>query len=229
MGTVSPLSVILIGSIALNILLAWFVVRRLFSLYAETKGRRRQRFLRRISHFAVKPITHNDIIFLGDSITEGGEWKALFPNHAVRNFGIGSDTTHGVLDRIEFIVAGQPKAIFLLIGTNDIGTGIPQAETIRNYQSIIKRIREGSPKTQLYIQNILPRQASDQSAVEALNQQLQQLAAQHKATYIDLYSQFIGEHGGIKADYSNDELHLLGLGYRRWQQIIAEPLERATA
>lgn len=229
MESVWPLSIILIGSIALNILLGWLVARRLFSLYTEAKGRRSQRFLRRISHFAVKPVTHDDIIFLGDSITEGGEWKALFPSHSIRNFGIGSDTTQGVLERIDFIIAGKPKAIFLLIGTNDIGMEIPRSETVHNYYSIIKQIREGSPETQLYIQSILPRQASQQFAVEILNQQLQQLAAEHEVTYVDLYSKFIGDQGGIDADYANDELHLLGAGYRCWQQIVAKSLESAAA
>ncbi len=215
-------------------LLVWLIGRRLLSLYSEVKNRRQQRFLRRKSHFAIKHVTSNELLFVGDSITEGADWHGLFPeqsthNSVVRNFGIGSDTTAGVLERLAPILAGHPRAIFLLIGTNDIGTGIPLLQTTRNYRAIVAQIHQSTPATQLYIQSILPREASQQAAVEALNRQIQHLAAEYGATYIDLYSQFLGEEGGIDPICSNDELHLLGSGYRRWQQALVEPMKRAAA
>ena len=47
----------------------------------------------RISMFDSYPIRQGDVVFLGDSITEGGEWNEMFPERRVRNRGIGGDRT----------------------------------------------------------------------------------------------------------------------------------------
>ena len=60
--------------------------------------------------------TENEIIFLGNSITEGGDWKVLFPNQNVINRGISGDTTDGILFRLDEITSSKPKKIFILIG-----------------------------------------------------------------------------------------------------------------
>ncbi|MGB9898194.1 GDSL-type esterase/lipase family protein, partial [Thermanaerothrix sp.] len=70
--------------------------------------------------FAHHPVKAGDIVFLGDSITDGARWDELFPGLSVKNRGINADTTRGVLARLDSILQGQPAAIFLLIGTNDL-------------------------------------------------------------------------------------------------------------
>ena len=63
------------------------------------------------------------MIFMGDSITE--EWEKLSPeffqNEFFINRGIGGQTTPQMLVRFRQDVIGlNPKAVFILAGTNDI-------------------------------------------------------------------------------------------------------------
>ena len=52
--------------------------------------------------FESLPTSENDIIFLGNSITDGGEWNELFQNANCKNRGISADVTEGVLNRLEY-------------------------------------------------------------------------------------------------------------------------------
>ena len=80
-------------------------------------------YYQRATLFEVLPTSKSDIIFLGNSITNGGEWAELLGNPHAKNRGISGDTTQGVLDRLSTITKGKPSKIFLLIGTNDLSRG----------------------------------------------------------------------------------------------------------
>ena len=77
----------------------------------------------RATLFEELPVTSKDIIFLGNSITNGCEWAELFQNKNVKNRGISGDICMGVYDRLDPIVKGKPAKIFLLIGINDVSRG----------------------------------------------------------------------------------------------------------
>lgn len=98
----------------------------------------------RITHFQHEPLTIGDIVFLGNSITEGGgDWGAKLGIPQVKNRGIAGDVTDGVLKRLDEITFFKPRAVFLLIGINDLFNwhnqkGIPSAAYVGN--NIIKII-----------------------------------------------------------------------------------------
>ena len=77
-------------------------------------------YVQRASLFSKLPITSKDIVFIGNSITNGAEWSELFPEKKVKNRGISGDTPEGVYDRLDPVVKGKPAKIFILIGVNDI-------------------------------------------------------------------------------------------------------------
>ncbi|MEM7125229.1 MAG: GDSL-type esterase/lipase family protein [Chloroflexota bacterium] len=207
-------------SILLNGILLWLIGERLWQLFVALRSRRQGRFDRLNGHFGLQRIKENDVIFLGDSITANAEWSALFPTHSTHNWGIGSDTTAGLLRRLDPLLLNIPVKVFLLIGTNDLGMQIPHAQIIDNYRTILERFRRESPSTTLFVQSILPRQLRYRPQIEQLNQTLQILTEEHEVTYIDLYSSFMDEDGGLPEKLSNDQLHLLGPGYQLWQQIL---------
>jgi len=62
------------------------------------------------------------LVFVGDSITEGGDWAAWFPDDEVVNLGVGGDTTASLAERLDQVVAAQPDSVVLLIGANDFGS-----------------------------------------------------------------------------------------------------------
>ena len=79
---------------------------------------------RRATHFETLPITNNDIIMLGNSLTDGAEWNELLCNPNVKNRGIIGDIVQGLIDRMGPILSGQPAKIFILSGVNDVSHGV---------------------------------------------------------------------------------------------------------
>lgn len=77
-------------------------------------------YYQRATLFEELPIDNDDIVFLGNSITDNCEWHELFDNPNIKNRGISSDVSMGVYDRLNPIVAGKPAKIFLMIGINDV-------------------------------------------------------------------------------------------------------------
>ena len=103
----------------------------------------------RATLFEELPVTSKDIIFLGNSITNGCEWAELFQNKNVKNRGISGDICMGVYDRLDPIVKGKPAKIFLLIGINDVSRGTSADKIISEISMIVRKIKQESPKTKL--------------------------------------------------------------------------------
>jgi lysophospholipase L1-like esterase len=183
----------------------------------------------KLSMFEKMPDTKNEIVWLGDSITDGGEWSELFPKQNTLNRGISSDNTFGVLHRLNEVTRRHPKKIFLLIGINDIARNIPVDVILGNYQKIVERIKQESPSTKIYIQTLLPTNNSftnfpnhqnKTDKVLAVNNGLKTIAAKQSATLIDLYTAFLDAEQKLDKQYTNDGLHLMGAGYQHWKNIL---------
>lgn len=187
-------------------------------------------YYQRATLFEELPVTSKDIIFLGNSITNGGEWCELLGNKHVKNRGISGDICMGVYDRLDPILKGKPAKIFLLIGINDVNRGASADTIVNQIGRISRKIKKDSPKTKLYLQSVLP--VTDHykmfgghtrhwQMVRVINEKLMDLANQEKVTYVDLYSHFVDPASGkMKIEYSNDGLHLLGKGYKLWVEIV---------
>ncbi len=181
--------------------------------------------------FEKLPDTRNEIIFLGNSITDGCEWSELFDNSRVKNRGISGDVTEGVLFRLDEVTRSQPQKIFLLIGINDLAGGIPKETVFGNIGKIAQQIRTSSPKTEVYIQSILPVNNSfakfqghtgKTEEVLWINQQLKQWCLNEGFIYVDLFSHFkCSDSNLMNPRYTNDGLHLTGEGYLLWRDVIA--------
>ena len=187
-------------------------------------------YYQRTSLFEVLPVTSDDIVFLGNSITNGAEWCELFSDPYVKNRGISGDTTDGVYDRLNQVVDGHPKKIFLMIGINDVSRGRSTEQIAAGIRAIAERIAAESPSTRLYLQSVLPvndcygmfgNHTSRYLQVAEINAEIQKIAADTGAVYVDLYTPFAEpESGKMRPELSNDGLHLLGAGYRLWKEAV---------
>lgn len=177
-------------------------------------------YARRVAQFEARPVSAGDVVFVGDSLTEFGEWSQRFPGVSVRNHGIAGDDSAGVLARLEDVTAGRPAKIFLMIGTNDLTDGADEEAVVANVEEIVTRIAAASPDTQTFVQSILPRARRDRARVESLNRRLRAAVA-GEAVWIDLYPHFVDDRGSIRDTYSDDDLHLRGEGYAVWRDVIA--------
>jgi len=179
----------------------------------------------KLSMFRAAPVTKGAIVFLGNSLTEGGNWSELFPDKQILNRGIGGDITEGVIKRMDEIVRHQPSKLFICIGTNDIAKGISQEVIVQNYKAILQIVKTQSPETKIYVQSLLPVgkkiiTGHSNEKIVPLNAEIIRLCSEMKITYIDLYPSFTDETGYLNPAYTNDNLHLLGKGYLVWKGLI---------
>jgi lysophospholipase L1-like esterase len=182
----------------------------------------------RIQQFKKEPLNFGDIAFIGNSITEqGGDWNTKFVVSNIRNRGISGDVTDGVLVRLKEITYFKPKAVFLLIGINDLYNlndrkEIPSAEYVaNNILKIAETIHKGSRKTKIYIQTILPTSKEYlKKSIEIVNGIIKQNAQEGLYKVIDLHSKFTNEKGLIREDLTTDGTHLNNRGYDVWVKFI---------
>ena len=187
-------------------------------------------YTQRLTLFEKLPDTKGEIIFLGNSITDGGEWCELLGNPKAKNRGISGDTTDGVLFRLSEVTRSKPTKVFLLIGINDLSHGVSKDTVFNNICKIANRIRKDSPKTKVFIQSILPvsdtfnlfkNHTNKTDDVLWINSQLKTWCAKENVGFVDLYSRFkMVDSEKMNPKYSNDGLHLLGDGYLLWVEII---------
>jgi hypothetical protein len=67
--------------------------------------------------------TRAEVVMLGDSLTELGEWQEMFPEVKIANRGISSDMTSGILERLDEVMEARPRKVFLMAGINDLFWG----------------------------------------------------------------------------------------------------------
>ena len=180
-----------------------------------------------IKEFKSNPLNYGDIVFLGNSITSGGkDWSKRLKHPNIRNRGIGGDVTDGVLARIDEITYFRPKAVFLLIGINDLwnnnSPNNPSAEYIaNNIIQIAQVINAETPKTKIYIQTVLPIEKEQyKSSILKVNEIIKANEKENPYQIVDLYSIFVNENGLIKKDLSTDGVHLNEKGYDAWVDFI---------
>ncbi len=189
-------------------------------------------FNSRVELFRSLPHSKKDIVFLGNSITFWGEWAALLKSPHVKNRGIPGDITFGVLERLDEVVKGQPAKVFVLIGINDLAKNIPDSIIIWNYNRIIGRIKQESPRTKLYLQTLLPTHdiLNKKSAIykndhriQHINKAIKEIGLNDKRiVIIDLYPAFADPSGKLKRKYTWDGVHLNIAGYRKWAEILKQ-------
>lgn len=173
--------------------------------------------------------SNRDIIFLGNSINDGSEWYELFNDIRIKNRGISGDITTGILHRLKEVTNRKPAKVFLMIGINDLGRGVSPDSVVKNILLINDYILQESPSTKVFIESILPvnasfgkfpGQVSKGAQVVRSNELLKAAAARHRYEYIDLHSKFVDAQGLLDAKYTNDGLHLTGAGYQHWRHLI---------
>jgi len=175
------------------------------------------------------PDTKNEIVFLGNSITDGAEWYELLGNKRIRNRGISADVTEGILLRLDAITKLKPAKIFIMIGVNDLSRNMTVDEITANYRTILERIKTESPKTKVYVESVLPvnpatgmalNHTNKTELIMELNGKLKELATEFGHTYIDLFSIMADANNHLPRKYSIDGLHLTYEAYRVWTEAI---------
>jgi len=167
------------------------------------------------------------IVFVGDSITEN--WRTLEQDFAalgikIANRGIGGDTTPNLLYRLrEDILSLHPRALVILIGTNDLGEHTPPADIAGNLRELLARIRADYPAIPITWCLVMPRGKHEFTGpIHELNALIGQLArTDRRITLCDTFTPFAIPDGTAKPeDFAPDLLHLNGSGYAVWRTAL---------
>ena len=178
----------------------------------------------RYDGFKTHKLTSENIVFLGNSITNMHEWWEAFGNANIVNRGVNGAETPIMLEHLEATLVGRPKKIFFMMGTNDLGTSgmNDPAFVAKSVRTALKRCKIESPETEVYFQSILPCTTNGVKNVKHIpitNDSIKKLCQEYGATYIDLYDD-LTDIANMKISY--DGTHLTMSGYRTWCNKIAQ-------
>jgi hexosaminidase len=192
----------------------------------------------RVKSFKEQNEAWRNAVLLGDSITEGFEVAKYFPGRRILNRGIGADVIgndmppedpRGVLQRLDSSVFDCATTdLFILIGINDLNTGRNVEAMETGYRELLRQLRERLPDLRIHIQTVLPTRgahAKQNEPVRQFNERLKKLAAEFKCQLIDLHALMRDSEGQLKAEFTNDGLHLTDPAYQVWKGAVLKALD----
>jgi len=167
------------------------------------------------------------VVFLGDSITQGwgDDMGGAFPGVKVANRGISGDTTRGVLIRLQDdVLALEPAAVVLLIGTNDLEEGATPDVVASNLKLILAALERHDPRLPIVLCQVFPssakmkRPADRIKAVNALY--LKAVKGDPHVTCLETWPLFADPGGDAIAAEFPDLLHPNAAGYAKWAKAL---------
>ena len=178
---------------------------------------------------------YENIVFLGDSITDYYPFDDIFLDLPIVNSGKAGYKTSDILKEMDTLVYQyNPTSVYILIGTNDFITETDEdqvKEVEDNIVKIVKNIKKHRKNTKIYIQSIYPVNKNvnkesvadrDNEEIQEVNKFLKDYCIENKYTYIDTYKYLIDEDGNLQKKYTNDGLHANEIGYARISQILSK-------
>jgi len=186
------------------------------------------------------------VVFLGDSITDG--WRKtdkekgdspqfkLFKErwgtkYNALNLGIGGDRTEHVLWRLDQgeVDGLKPKALMLMIGTNNLGNKQSPEDTILGVTAIVKELREKLPETKILLLAVFPRgpKADDpyRAQIKQVNDAIAKLDDGKNVKYLDIGDKFLAPDGELTKEIMPDALHPNAKGYEIWADAVGPSLD----
>ena len=170
-----------------------------------------------------------DVVFLGDSLTDGCDLEIYYSEYSVSNRGIGGDTSYGLKDRLQVSAYdANPKVIVLLIGGNDILGGKSLESIYANYEEIISGIKQNLPNTKIVWCSLTAlgnQWAKFNNQAIICNQKIKLLAEKYECSFVDLFTPLCNvETGEIFEEYTVEGVHLTHEGYLIISSKIKEAL-----
>lgn len=199
------------------------LVRRAVAVLARVAGTKllgpAQRM--RASQYATLGAPSRRVVFLGDSITQGGLWQEWFAGAPVLNRGIDGETSADLLRRLDSAVR-EPRAVFLLIGTNDLTSGVPLQQIIANVRALLAEIERRAPGIPVVVQSVMPRTPRFRNDLRLLNRAYRHLvdSSGPNVRYLDLWPALADDAGDLRPEFTEDRLHLNGPGYAAWVDVL---------
>jgi lysophospholipase L1-like esterase len=169
----------------------------------------------------------NAVVFLGDSITQGwnDDFGGRFAGMKLANRGISGDTTRGMLIRLQAdVLSLKPKAVVLLMGTNDLEEGAEPETVAGNFQLIVKALKDHNPQMPIVVCQVMPSSDTKKRPADKIKKINELYAAAVKGdpqiTLVETWTLFANPQGDAKVEEFPDLLHPNKLGYDKWAAAI---------
>jgi lysophospholipase L1-like esterase len=181
-----------------------------------------------------------DVVFIGDSITQGWEgagkevWKEFYGERNAVNLGISGDRTQHVIWRLDNgnLEGIEPKLAVIMIGTNNSNSNKPE-EIADGITAIVEQLKTKTPNTKILVLGVFPRGAGPDNKQRQVNDQtnaiVAKLADDKTVHYLDIGKQFLGDDGTLSKEVMPDLLHLSPKGYRIWAESIESKMAELLA
>lgn len=196
-----------------------FLLVSLTSLFAQTRERS-EHWHNRIQQFEVEMSSMGevDLVFLGNSITEGFDLSHYFPEYKTANRGIVADHMDGLMERLDnSALALQPKKLFLMIGINDIGDKRDDKYLKAMFVTLVDTLITSLPETDIYLLSLLPTTPRWKNCppdqIKRINGFLAELALEKSVVFVNLYPYFLGDMHYLNQALTLDGLHPNQAGY----------------
>ena len=171
------------------------------------------------------------IIFLGDSITEWGNWEALLPEFEISNYGVAGNTTSQVIDRVDELFGKEANQLFLLVGINDLGENRSLVDIESDYKKLVELLQSNNVASEINLVPVLPviereweKEGLTLANIIKLNKVIKVVAKENNFIFVDIYSAFTDSRGQLKNEFTTDGLHLSESGYLKYAELISPEL-----
>lgn len=166
-------------------------------------------------------------LFLGDSVTESiGFYEFIDESRVIGQKGLTIAKAEKSIDKLK---SAKVKNIFILLGTNDLESGMDQATFIKQYADLIDHIKENLPQSDIFIQSILPidknKEASRpnlvNSRIDEFNKALMELCIEKEVSYLNIATV-------LKNDaklFEPDGIHPKFDFYKKWIDYLESSLQ----
>jgi len=146
------------------------------------------------------------------------------------NLCVSGATTEDLLrGQLKAAINSHPTLITLGVGINDMGHGLTADRFARNYEEIIKRLKEET-SAKIVVTNIpdisyapvVPEYARDETRrrVQAFNQKIEAIARQYQLLVVDAYSETQSIIPNRPEFFSEDGFHPSDAGYEYWAKTM---------
>jgi hypothetical protein len=129
-------------------------------------------------------------VMLGDSLTHWGLWSELLPSKSVLNRGIAGDSIEKIATRLDAVVQGRPKVVFVMMGSNNLHSNVDVTAVAQRYVQVVQDIRQHQVEPIIQSTPLVGSQHADAAAfnqrVTQLNAILMQYAQSSNTRFIDL-------------------------------------------
>jgi len=178
-----------------------------------------------------------DLVFIGDSITQGwegagkGVWARFYGKRNAVNLGIGGDRTQHVIWRLDHdnVKNISPQAAVVMIGTNNSRNNTPE-QIAEGVAVIVKQLRTKLPETKILLLAVFPRGADKNDKLRQVNEKtnaiFKKLADGTHVHYLDIGSKFLQDDGTLTREIMPDLLHLSEKGYTIWAESMEPTLKK---